>query len=552
MPSTTPLEIDHLTFRYHSRTEPAIKDINLTVESGQVVLIAGASGCGKTTLARCINGLIPRSYKGDLKGSIKVYGKNIQDLSLARISQMVGTVLQDPERQILGTKVVNEVSFGLENLGWSREKIMQTASSVLTRLKIPHLRNRETFHLSGGEKQKVALAGVLAMKPSLLLLDEPLASLDPASALEALEMVRTLADEGMTVLMVEHRVEDVLKIKPDRVLFMKEGEIHYDGPASGLNRKVDYHEVKLPAPLIIKLAAKDPIPAPIIPLKNVANLPHKTLVEFKKITYGYDADTEVLHGINLQIRRGDVIAVLGPNGSGKTTLMKHAIGLLKPKSGEVLVEGRNSRDMTVAEIASNLGYVFQSPSHMLFAPTVEEELAFGPNNIGHKPDKIEKEVEDAIKIVNLNGLEKNPPLALSFGQQKRVSIAAILAMHSRIMVMDEPTAGQDYKNYMDFMDSILQLPYFEAILFITHDVDLALIHANRVLLVNNGCLVADGKPQEVLKDFEFLRRNRIIPTTLLKSNLEYLPKTHHFLRAEALAHISLPANRLVVRAAKAL
>ena len=551
MKSQLPLVIKDLTFRYHSRNEPAIKNINLSVESGQIILIAGASACGKTTLARCINGLIPRSYKGDFHGTIHINGKDTRDLSLARISQMVGTVLQDPERQILGTKVINEVSFGLENLGWPREKILDTATSVLIRLKIPHLHTRETFHLSGGEKQKVALAGVLAMKPSLLLLDEPLASLDPASALEALEMVRALADEGMTVLMVEHRVEDVLKIKPDRVLFMKEGEVRYDGPASGLNRKVDYREVKLPASLIIKLAAKDPVPAPITPLKNVASLPHKTLVEFKNVTYGYEAETEVLHGINLEIRRGDVIAVLGPNGSGKTTLMKHAIGLLKPKSGEVLVEGKNSRDMTVAEIAGNLGYVFQSPSHMLFAPTVEEELAFGPTNIGHKPDKIQKEVKEAITIVNMTGLEKNPPLALSFGQQKRVSIAAILAMHSRIMVMDEPTAGQDYKNYMDFMDSILQLPYFEAILFITHDVDLALIHANRVVLVNNGCLVADGRPQEVLKDFDFLRQNRIIPTTLLKSNLEYLPKTHRFLRAEALAHIPLPVRNLVVRAVKA-
>jgi energy-coupling factor transport system ATP-binding protein len=546
-----PLVIKDLTFRYHSRTEPAIKGINLTVEPGQIVLIAGTSGCGKTTLARCINGLIPRSYKGDLQGSIQINGKDTHDLSLARISQMVGTVLQDPERQILGTKVVNEVSFGLENLGWARERILRTVADVLTRLKIPDLRNRETFHLSGGEKQKVALAGVMAMKPSLLLLDEPLASLDPASALEALQMVRVLADEGMTVLMVEHRVEDVLKIRPDRVLFMKEGEIRYDGPASGLNREVDYHEVKLPAPLNIRLAAKDPAPATIIPLKNVAHLSPKTLVEFKDVSYGYDTDTEVLHGINLSIHRGDVIAVLGPNGAGKTTLVKHAIGLLKPKSGKVLVGGKNTHDMTVAEIASNLGYVFQSPSHMLFAPTVEEELAFGPTNIGHKPEKIRKEVKEAIEIVHLTGLEKNPPLALSFGQQKRVSIAAILAMESRIMVMDEPTAGQDYKNYMDFMDSILQLPNFEAILFITHDVDLALIHANRVLLVNNGSLVADGTPQDVLKDFAFLRQNRLIPTSLLKSNLEYLPRTGRFLRAEALAHYPAPATHLAVRATAA-
>jgi energy-coupling factor transporter ATP-binding protein EcfA2 len=546
------LEIKDLTFRYHSREEAAIRNINIAVMPGQVVLIAGASGCGKTTLARCINGLIPRSYKGDLQGSIKIHGKDTRSLSLARISQMVGTVLQDPERQILGTKVINEVSFGLENLGWPREKIMQTAADTLIRLKIPQLRMRETFHLSGGEKQKVALAGVLAMKPSLLLLDEPLASLDPASAQEALQMIRILADEGMTVLMVEHRVEDVLKIKPDRVLFMKDGEIRYDGPASGMNRKVDYHEVKLPAPLIIKLAAKDPIPAEIIPLKKYRDRLAKGLVEFKHVCYSYDHETDVLHDINLTIRRGDVIAVLGPNGAGKTTLVKHAIGLLKPTSGEVLVEGKNTHDMSVAQIASNLGYVFQSPSHMLFAPTVDEELAFGPINIGHKPEDIPKEVHEAVEIVHLNGLEKYPPLALSFGQQKRVSIAAILAMKSRIMVMDEPTAGQDYKNYMDFMDSILQLPNFESILFITHDVDLALIHSNRIILVNDGRLVADGKPQDVLKDFNFLRQNRIIPTTLLKSNLDYLPRTGHFMRAEALAHVPLNTPYKVVRAAKAL
>jgi energy-coupling factor transport system ATP-binding protein len=233
-----------------------------------------------------------------------------------------------------------------------------------------------------------------------------------------------------------------------------------------------------------------------------------------------------------------VIAVLGPNGAGKTTLVKHAIGLLKPKSGRVLVEGKDTRQLSVARIAATLGYVFQSPSHMLFAPTVHDELAFGPKNLGHNPQVIDKEVKEALEIVNLSERENDPPLALSFGQQKRVSIAAILAMHSRILVMDEPTAGQDYKNYMDFMDAILQLPGFEAILFITHDVDLAVIYATRALLVNQGRLVADGKPQEVMGDFDRLRANRIVPTSLLKANIDLLPRTGSFLRAEALAHIS--------------
>jgi energy-coupling factor transporter ATP-binding protein EcfA2 len=539
MTAETTLLIENLSFRYRDREAPAIRDISFSANPGEILLIAGASGCGKTTLIRCINGLIPRSYKGELSGRIVLGGETTAGWPLSRISQTVGTVLQDPERQILGTKVLHEVAFGLENLGMPRPEIISRADEALQYLNISYLRDRETFNLSGGEKQKVALAGVLAMRPSVLLLDEPLASLDPASAYETLDMVRRLADGGMTVLMIEHRVEDVLRIRPERIMFMAEGEIRYLGQLAGLEKVVDYHEVKLPAKAIIERAARDPAPAALDVLPGAGGPANEgePLVRFENVAFGYEAGTEVLHGINLEIKRGDVIAVLGPNGAGKTTFVKHAIGLLKPKSGAVLVNGRDTRTATVAQIASTLGYVFQSPSHMLFAPTVREELAFGPKNLGHPADQIEKEVKEALQIVNLSDMEKDPPLALSFGQQKRVSIAAILAMRSRILVMDEPTAGQDYRNYMSFMDSILQLPGFEAILFITHDVDLAVIYANRILMVADGCIVADGPPHEVLGDVQRLEECRLVPTSLLRENLESWPRTGQFLRAEALAHI---------------
>jgi energy-coupling factor transport system ATP-binding protein len=541
MTDHSPLIIENLNFRYHSREELAIKNISLSVEPGQVLLIAGASGCGKTTLARCINGLIPRSYKGELTGKILLNGSEVTKLSLAQVSQIVGTVLQDPERQILGTKVANEVAFGLENLSLPRELIIERVRESLEHLKIPHLMDRETFHLSGGEKQKVALAGVLAMHPSILLLDEPLASLDPASAQDALDIIRELADEGMTVLMVEHRVEDVLRIHPENAIFMMDGEIKYYGPTSGFDKTVNYHEVKLPAPMIVERAKDDPAPDRL-KLRNQSVVGStgksgETLVEFKDVSFWYDENQPVLHDINLSIHRGDVIAVLGPNGAGKTTLVKHAIGLLKPKAGHLIVEGKDSKDTSVAQIAQTLGYVFQSPSHMLFAPTVEAELSFGPTNLNHPTEQIAQDVKNALDIVNLAGMDKYPPLALSFGQQKRVSIASILAMRSRILVMDEPTAGQDYKNYLGFMDAILQMPGFDAILFITHDIDMAVIYANRVVMVNNGTIVCDAPPAEALKDEEFLRQNRLVPTSLLRMNLELMPKTGRFYSAEELAHV---------------
>jgi len=537
----SPLIVENLNFRYRDREGLAIQDITFQASPGEILLIAGASGCGKTTLIRCINGLIPRSYKGEVEGNIRIYGEDISGWKLSQISQKVGTVLQDPERQILGTKVFNEVAFGLENLGLSRVEIQERVALAMQRLDLVYLRDRETFNLSGGEKQKVALAGVLAMNPSILLLDEPLASLDPASAQDTLEIVRQLADEGMTVLMVEHRVEDVLHINPERVMFMSEGKIRYLGDVGGLSKVVNYREVKLPAEQVVERAKQDPAPAEIQVLPGVAGSgsgkgADDVLVRFEDVAFGYDPDREVLHDLNLDINRGDVIAVLGPNGAGKTTFVKHAIGLLKPKSGRVLVSGRDTREASVAEIASTLGYVFQSPSHMLFAPTVHEELAFGPKNLKHSPEQIEQEVKHALDVVNLSEMMQDPPLSLSFGQQKRVSIAAILAMRSRILVMDEPTAGQDYQNYMNFMDSILQMPDFESILFITHDIDLAVIYANRVLLIAEGRLVADGAPQDVLRDLDRLKANRIIPSSLLALNLKRLNETGHFMRAEMLAH----------------
>jgi energy-coupling factor transport system ATP-binding protein len=346
----------------------------------------------------------------------------------------------------------------------------------------------------------------------------------------------------MTILMVEHRVEDVLRISPENAIFMRDGEIKYYGPTSGFDHTVDYHEVKLPAEMIMQRAAEDPAPERLTALRQGQNLGSKpaskeALVKFDNVAFWYEPERPVLHDVNLTIQKGDVIAVLGPNGAGKTTLVKHAIGLLKPKAGQVIVEGRDTHEISVAQIAQTLGYVFQSPSHMLFAPTVQEELEFAPTNLKHNPETIAENVKRAVEIVHMEGMEKYAPLALSFGQQKRISIASVLAMTSKILVMDEPTAGQDYKNYMDFMDSILQLPSFEAILFITHDIDLAVIYANRVLMVNEGTVVCDGKPSDVLRDYDRLEKNHLVPTSLLAKNIELFKKTNQFYSAEELAHV---------------
>src|SRR5258706_1136069 len=542
MTNLLPLVVENLSFQYHSRESAAINDISFEAKPGEILLIAGASGCGKTTLIRCINGLIPRSYRGELQGRVLVNGEDVKNFSLAKLAQTVGTLLQDPEKQILGAHVKSEVSFGPENVGLATAEINERVAEALERLGIGHLRDRETFSLSGGEKQKAALAGLLAMRPSILLLDEPLAPLDPASAREALAAFRRLADEGSTILLIEHRVEDTLAVKLDRVMYMKESRIQYLGSSDGLASVVDRHEIKLPASQVMAQVRAEGIKA-VQPVRHVSPVPSAApLIAFENVSFGYGDDPDVLHNVNLNIQHGERVALLGPNGAGKSTLIKHAIGLVKPRQGRVLVEGQDTRQLSVAQVARTLGYCFQSPTHMLFAPTVQEELEFGPKNLGFKPLEVANAVSDSMQTVNLAGFGKFAPLALSFGQQKRVTIACVLAMRSKILALDEPTAGQDYGNYMNFMDGILGTntsdklaSNFDAVLFITHDLDLAVIFASRVILLAGWTGAPAGTPESVLSDQALLKRCRIVPTSLLEENLKLLPKTGAFLRAETLA-----------------
>lgn len=542
--SESPLVVANLSFKYRTRPELAIENISFDLKQGELLLIAGSSGCGKTTLARSINGLIPRSYRGERSGQVLLHGKDVAEMKIAEMAQVVGTLLQDPERQIVASNVYNEVAFGPENLGLPSAEIEVRVEQAMKRLKIEYLLERTTFNLSGGEKQKVALAGLLAMNPSILLLDEPLASLDPASAHEALEIFRSLADEGKTIILVEHRVEDAIETRPDRLLYMEDGRIKYLGGIRTLPKEIDHTQVKLPAEWVVQRIKQEKKPASI-PHVHKTEDSSEPLVVFEDVSFRYDEEYPlILKDVNLTINRGDLIAVLGPNGAGKSTLVKHAIGLLKPTSGRVLVQGEDTRKMSVAQIARVLGYVFQSPTHMLYAPTVREELEFGPKNLQFQKDIIDKSVAESLDTVNLTGFEDYPPLGLSFGQQKRTTIAAVLAMHSKIMVMDEPTAGQDFANYTRFMDALCSASIdtrsilsanFESTLFITHDVDLAVTYANRVLLFGDKHIVADGKPEDVLKDIDLLLKYRVRPTSLLRLNLDLLAKTKRFLPAEALA-----------------
>jgi energy-coupling factor transporter ATP-binding protein EcfA2 len=541
------VEVEGLTFRYRRATEPAIRDVSLTVAAGEVVLVAGPSGCGKSTLIRAINGLIPHAYSGDLEGTVRVAGGLTTELKLRDIARTVGTVLQDPAKQIVGATVESELAFGPENQGLPRAEIVERIRAVAAQAGIEPLLGRETAALSGGERQLLAIAAILMMRPSLYVVDEPLANLDPATAERLLTLLRELADEGAGIIIVEHRVEEALALRPDRVLYLEEGRTRYLGSVDGFLDIADPAAVKLPFDVVLRRVRAEgagqlpPAAGPVAsdgPTAPPADTPEPIArLEFRDVTASI-GETAILHGVDARLGSDEVVAVLGPNGSGKTTLFRTAMRLLDITGGAIMVDGASHAGRRTAELASEFGYVFQSPSQMLFARTVEDELLFGPRNMGRDPATFDDLVGDSLRRTALDGLEDilaRPPLALSFGQQKRLALAIALALRPGTLILDEPSAGQDHRTAAEFMHGVVAIPGLRSLYLVTHDVDLALTHADRILLFREGRVVADGPPMDVIADTARWKACNLRFTSLMEANMRWGPAEGRFLDADTLA-----------------
>jgi energy-coupling factor transport system ATP-binding protein len=534
------VEVDDLTFRYRRATEPAIRDLALQIERGEVLLVAGPSGCGKSTLIRALNGLIPHSYRGELSGTVRIDGRSTRELRLRDLARLVGTVLQDPRKQLVASTVRGELAFGPENLAVPPAEINETLDAVITRAEIGHLAERTTDQLSGGESQQVAIAGTLMLLPRLVVLDEPLANLDPVAAQRLLRLVRSLADEGTAVVIVEHRVEDALLAAPDRVLYLNEGSVRYLGALDGFFGVADPASVKLPFEIAVARARERSIetraPRMLGPSGPPAE-PEVPRLEWRGVGAAYD-DRTVLHDVTSRLGARQMVAVLGPNGSGKTTLFKTAIGLVPRTAGDVLVDGSSIDGSSVADLASTFGYVFQNPSQMLFARNVREELIFGPRNLGREEAGFEALIAEVLHRVGLDeepDILERPPLTLSFGQQKRLALAVALALEPRTLVLDEPSAGQDHRTATAFMTEVERIAGLESVYFVTHDADLALTYADRILLLREGRIVADGSPLEVIADRALWLSCNLRFTSLMEANARWGGQTGRFMGTEQLA-----------------
>jgi energy-coupling factor transport system ATP-binding protein len=540
MPDDSLVEVDEVTFQYRRATEPAIRDVTLRIEPGEVLLVAGPSGCGKSTLIRALNGLIPHSYRGQLSGSVRIDGRSTQELRLRDLARLVGTVLQDPRKQLVASTVRGELAFGPENLGVPAAEINETLDTVVARAEIGHLAARTTDQLSGGESQQVAIAGTLMLVPRLVVLDEPLANLDPLAARRLLSLVRSLADEGTAVVIVEHRVEDALLAAPDRVLYLDEGSVHYQGGLDGFFRIADPASVKLPFEIAVARARDrtlETLEPPMPGSPSPPTEPEVARLEWRSVRAAYD-DRTVLHDVTSRLGARQTVAVLGPNGSGKTTLFKTAIGLVPRTGGDVLVDGSTIDGRSVADLAGTFGYVFQNPSQMLFARNVREELIFGPRNLGRDEAGFEALIADVLHRVGLDqepDILDRPPLTLSFGQQKRLALAVALALEPRTLVLDEPSAGQDHRSATAFMTEVQRIAGLESVYFVTHDADLALTYADRILLLREGRIVADGSPLEVIADRALWLSCNLRFTSLMEANARWGGQTGHFMGTEQLA-----------------
>ena len=528
------IELKDFSFQYKAQSEPTLKNLNLTIYKGEKVLIVGPSGSGKSTIGQCLNGIIPNIYKGTSSGQFLIQGKEAFDLSIYEKSHLVSTVLQDTDGQFIGLSVAEDLAFALENDMVELESMKSRVHTWAERLDLSKLLYHRPQDLSGGQKQRVSLAGVLIDESPILLFDEPLANLDPKSGQDIIDLIDQIHEEqGTTTIIIEHRLEDVLYRPIDRVILINQGQVLFNGQPDDLLRTTLLAENGIREPLylttlrqlgqnISKLPHLDKVEKlPLGDLSVDIPTPHfekgaeaETILELGHLNFAYREGQPILKDLSLTIPKGQRLAIVGKNGAGKSTLAKAICGFIQTE-GTYFSKGEDIKDDSVKERAERVGYVLQNPNQMISTNMIFDEVALGLRLRNVPEEQIESRVHQALKTCGLYEFRKWPISALSYGQKKRVTIASILVLGPDVLVLDEPTAGQDQRNYteiMDFLDELHQKGH--TIVMITHDMQLMLDYSDRAIVVMDGQVLADLTPAELLTQPEILKRANLKETSI--------------------------------------
>jgi len=533
------IRLDHLSFTYAGQTTPALQDVSVRIGRGEMVVIMGATGAGKSTLVKCLNRIVPEFHSGVLTGSVSLFGEPLGQRGVADFAGVVGLVSQDFEAQLFATNVLQEVAFGLEQIGVSAAEMRGRLPRALDLVGLNGFEGRDPTTLSGGEKQRLAIAATIALEPRILVFDEPTTDLDPAGKLEVFSVLAAMRHQGYTLIVIEH--ETSAAEHADRVLLLHEGRIVADDAPQAVLSRVEFlvrHGVRAPdlyqlaaalhlepppnsldeaeATLRSQLKSSGPSELKIRPVGTDPNShagPARTpLVQVERIEFGYEPESRALSDVSLIITQGDFLALIGHNGSGKTTLAKMLNGLLTPRHGRVLLRGRDVHTLPLDQIASECGFVFQNPDHQIFAANVYDEVAFGPRNLGVPRSTLEERVRQALDAVGLTGSEQDDPFLLGKGQRQRLAVASILAMQPSLLVLDEPTTGLDYPEQRHMMDLIAELHRRGmTVVMITHSPWVVTEYASRGVLMHRGQILFDGPLRDLFADEAQMQRAHFRP-----------------------------------------
>ena len=534
------IEFKDFSFQYFSQAEPTLHDINLTIYEGEKVLLVGPSGSGKSTLGNCLNGLIPFAYKGEIKGSLKISGKETKDMNIFELSKKVGTVLQDADGQFIGLTVGEDVAFALENDCVEQEQMKAQVQKVAEIVDMGKLLKSSPFELSGGQKQRVSFAGVMVDDLDILLFDEPLANLDPATGKTAIDLIdRVWKNSRKTVVIVEHRLEDVLYRDVDRIIVVSDGWIAADMSPdelmsadilsklgireplhvtamkyAGIQVTPDMHAGRL-ATLDIEKVKEPLVKWNLEQTKKEPKAERPVILEAEHLSFQYTKKRKILQDVSFQIHEGEMVSIVGTNGAGKSTLAKVICGFVTEDEGRILYKGQDLKGQTIKERSHLIGFVMQNPNQMICKPMIYDEVALGLRIRGVAEEEIEPKVDKALQICGLAPFKKWPVSALSFGQKKRVTIASMLALDPKVLILDEPTAGQDYHHYTEIMEFLKKLnEEGVTIIMITHDMHLMLEYTPHAIVISDGKKIGDASAVEILTNEEIAGRANLKTTSL--------------------------------------